>query len=90
VVTICAATRRLPELRLGVSPRGSLALIGASQAFAASRGREFVVADDVKEVAPFVLGHRMLMTAEAELNGHTAESLLKQITTAVPLPEERG
>jgi MoxR-like ATPase len=90
VVTICSATRRLPELRLGVSPRGSLALIGASQAFAASRGREFVVADDIKEVAPYVLGHRMLLTAEAELSGHTSESLLKQITTAVPLPEERG
>jgi MoxR-like ATPase len=90
VVTICAATRRLPELRLGVSPRGSLALIGAAQAFAASRRREFVTADDVKAVAPHVLGHRMLLTAEAELNGHTAESLLKQITASVPLPEDRG
>jgi MoxR-like ATPase len=90
VVTICAATRRLRELRLGVSPRGSLALIGAAQAFAASRGREFVVADDVKEVAPYVLGHRMLLSAEAELSGHTSGSLLKQITTAVPLPEDRG
>ena len=90
VVTICAATRRMPELRLGVSPRGSLALIAASQAFAASRGRGFVVADDIKDVAPYVLGHRMLLTAEAELSGHTSESLLKQITTAVPLPDERG
>ncbi len=74
VVTICAATRRLPELRLGVSPRGSLAVVGAAQAFAASKRREFVTADDVKAVAPYVLGHRMLLTAEAELNGHTAES----------------
>jgi MoxR-like ATPase len=89
VVTICAATRRLPELRLGVSPRGSLALIGAAQALAASRRREFVTADDIKYLAPHVLGHRMLMTAEAELNGHTAESLLKQITASVPLPEDR-
>ncbi len=90
VVTICAATRRLPELRLGVSPRGSLAMVGAAQAFAASKRREFVTADDVKAVAPYVLGHRMLLTAEAELSGHTAESLLKQIMASVPLPEDRG
>ena len=66
-----AATRAAPR----VSPRGSLALIGASQAFAASRRREFVIADDIKEVSRHVLGHRMLLTAEAELNGHTAETL---------------
>ena len=65
-------------------------MIGAAQAFAASRRREFVTADDIKQVAPYVLGHRMLLTAEAELNGHTAESLLKQITASVPLPEDRG
>ena len=90
VVSICAATRKIPELRLGVSPRGSLALIVASQAFAASQGREFVTADDVKTIAPYVLAHRMLLTSEAELGGHTSASLLKQITSAVPLPEDRG
>jgi MoxR-like ATPase len=89
VVTICAATRKIPELRLGVSPRGSLALVVASQAFAASQGREFVTADDVKTIAPYVLGHRMLLTSEAELSGHTGASLLKQITSAVPVPDDR-
>jgi MoxR-like ATPase len=88
-VTIVSATRKLPELRLGVSPRGSLALIGASQAMAASQGREFVTADDLKMVAPYALGHRMLLTAEAELNGKTAESLLKQLTDSIPLPDVR-
>ena len=89
VVAICSATRKIPELRLGVSPRGSLALIGASQAFAAAQNRTFVTADDVRTIAPYVLAHRMLLTSEAELGGHTGSSLLKQITSAVPLPEER-
>ncbi len=89
VVTLCAATRRLPELRLGVSPRGSLSLINAAQAFAASTGREFVTADDIKSVAPYVLGHRMLISSEAELAGHTPESLLAQVTVAVPVPDDR-
>jgi MoxR-like ATPase len=90
IVTICGATRKLSELRLGVSPRGSLALVTASQAHAASHGRSFVTADDVKTVAPFVLGHRMLLSSEAELSGKTAPDLLAQITSAVPLPENRG
>jgi MoxR-like ATPase len=89
VVTIASSTRKLPELRLGVSPRGSLALLTAAQAYAASNGREFVTADDVKAVAPYVLCHRMLLTSEAELSGSTAESLLQQILSAVPLPDAR-
>jgi MoxR-like ATPase len=89
-VAICSSTRKLPELRLGVSPRGSLNLIGASQALAASQGREFVTADDIKKVTPYVLAHRMLLTAEAELSGKTAESLLKQLTDSVPIPDQRG
>jgi MoxR-like ATPase len=90
IVSICSATRKMPELRLGVSPRGSLALVVCSQAFAAARGREFVTADDIKTVAPFVLVHRMLLSSEAELSGHTSASLLKQITDAVPVPDERS
>jgi MoxR-like ATPase len=89
VVSLCAATRKLPDLRLGVSPRGTLALVAAAQAMAASQGREFVTADDLKAVAVPVLAHRMLVTAEAELNGRTAENLIKHLTDSVPLPEER-
>ena len=89
VVTICAATRKIPELRLGVSTRGSLALIVAAQALAASQGREFVTADDIKVIAPYVLAHRMLVTSEAELAGNSGVTLLKQITSAVPVPEVR-
>ena len=90
IVSICAATRKIPELRLGVSPRGTLALVVASQAYAAALGREFVTADDIKSVAPYVLSHRMLLNSEAELGGHTSASLLKQITSAVPVPDDRG
>jgi MoxR-like ATPase len=90
VVTLCAATRRLPELRLGVSPRGSLSLVTAAQAYAASTAREFVTTDDIKTVAPFVLGHRMLVTSESELAGHTPESLLGQVMVAVPVPDDRA
>jgi MoxR-like ATPase len=89
-VSLCSATRRLPELRLGVSPRGSIALITAAQAYAASQSREFVTADDIKALAPHILAHRMLLNAEAELNGKTATSLLKGITDALPLPEQRA
>jgi MoxR-like ATPase len=90
IVSLCNATRRLGELRVGVSPRGSLSLVTVSQAYAAAQRREFVTVDDVKAVASYVLAHRMMLTTEAELAGQTAESLLKQILTAVPVPEARA
>lgn len=88
-VTVAAATRRMTELRLGVSPRGSLALVRASQAWAASKGRTFVTADDMRELAPFVFGHRMLLSPEAELQGLSSAELVRQTLSAVPLPEIR-
>jgi MoxR-like ATPase len=89
MVAVAAATRRLPELRLGVSPRGSLGLALAAQALAAAKARPFVTADDVKTVAPNVLAHRMILRPEAELQGSTAESLLDSILAAVPVPQDR-
>ncbi|MCC6434619.1 MAG: MoxR family ATPase [Acidimicrobiales bacterium] len=89
IVSLCSSTRQMGELRLGVSPRGSLALLTAAQTQAASRGRTFVTADDVKQLLPYVLGHRMLLTAEAELQGHTATTLLNHIAAAIPTPEIR-
>ncbi|ABW13195.1 ATPase associated with various cellular activities AAA_3 [Parafrankia sp. EAN1pec] len=90
IVTITAATRRMPELRLGVSPRGGLALTQAAQAKAAADGRAFVTPDDVKALAPYVLAHRMILRPEAELSGATAESLLGTITASVPVPDQRA
>jgi MoxR-like ATPase len=89
IVTITAATRRMPELRLGVSPRGGLALSVAAQANAVASGRSFVTPDDVKALAPYVLAHRMLLRPEAELSGATAESLLGGIIASVPVPDQR-
>jgi MoxR-like ATPase len=89
IVTIVRATRELPQLRLGVSPRGSLALARASQALAAADGRSFVTADDVKELLPFVLSHRMILAPEAELAGVTTVELLERVTTSIPVPKRR-
>lgn len=89
-VTLTAATRTLPEVRLGASPRGALALVQAAQARAATDGRTFVVPDDVKAMAGAVLAHRMLLRPEAELQGHTSRSVLDALVAAVPLPLQRG
>jgi MoxR-like ATPase len=89
ITTVCAATRTMPELRLGVSPRGSIALAQACQAFAATQGRHFVTPDDVKAIVPYVLPHRMILRPEAQLQGRTAEDLLDQVLTSVPVPQHR-
>ena len=86
VVSVVGATRRLPELRLGASPRAGIALATAAKAHAAGDGRPFVTPDDVKALAPFVLTHRLLLRPEAELNGATAEGLLGGILASVPVP----
>jgi len=90
IVTVTAATRTLPELRLGISPRGTIAVAKAAQAFAAAQGRPFVTADDVKAVAPYVLPHRMILKPEAELQGRTAMEILQQILASVPVPQQRA
>jgi MoxR-like ATPase len=89
IVHVTAATRALTELRLGVSPRGSVALARAARSYAASNGRPFVTADDVKELAPLVLAHRMILTPEGELAGNRPVDLLDHILETVPVPQER-
>jgi MoxR-like ATPase len=89
-VELCAATRSLPGLRLGAGPRASGALVAGAQACAGAEGRAFATADDVKAVAPHVLGHRLLPTAEAELDGADPASLLAELLATVPLPRNRS
>ncbi|HLL64458.1 MAG TPA: MoxR family ATPase [Micromonosporaceae bacterium] len=89
IVTITAATRTAPELRLGASPRASLAVAQAAQAYAAAQGRPFVTADDVKAMVPYVLAHRTILRPEAELQGRTSTELLQGILTSVPVPQQR-
>ncbi|MFD9963678.1 AAA family ATPase [Amycolatopsis sp. NPDC058986] len=86
VAMITRATRTHPDVRLGVSPRGSIALAVAAQAYAVSTGREFVTADDVKAVAVPVLGHRLLLTAEARIGRHRPETIIGEVLAEVPVP----
>ncbi len=79
IVAIVWATRRHPDLALGASPRGSLALHKTSQALAALRGRDHVLPDDIKAMAPLTLPHRLLLTPEAQLKGRTAAAVVAEI-----------
>jgi MoxR-like ATPase len=90
IVAIAKHTRRRADLRLGVSPRGSLALLRAAQAHAAADGRDYVVPDDVKTLAPAVLAHRLLLTAEAEVQGGRVEDVLADVLSKVPVPKGAG
>ena len=89
IVSVARATRELPQLRLGVSPRGAIALTKASKAVAAADGRPFVTADDVRAVVPSVLAHRMIVSPEAELAGINANDLLERVIKSVPVPKRR-
>ena len=80
------ATRTMSELRLGVSPRGSLALLRAARAAAAAAGRPFVIPEDVKQMAPVVLAHRVILQPEAELQGRTGAELIARALQSVPVP----
>jgi len=86
VQKLLTGTRRSPHLHLGVSPRGGIALLRTSQCLAAVRGREFVVPDDVKEMALAVLRHRVILRPEAELEGLTPDRVISQILDGIPVP----
>ena len=88
IVDIVAATRVHPDLVLGASPRGSLALFKSAQALAAIRGRDHVLPDDIKYLAPFTLSHRLLIKPEAELRGRSTASILTEILESTPLEIE--
>jgi MoxR-like ATPase len=83
---LAEATRDHADLRLGISTRGSLALLRVAQAHAAIAGRHFVVPDDVKQTATAVLTHRLVPTARAEIRGATPAAILGEILDRVPVP----
>ncbi len=89
IVNLARETRSIPQLRLGVSPRGSAALARAARAFAAATGRNFVTPEDIKFLAPYVMLHRMILTPEAELQGMSAHSLLERVLRDVTVPTSR-
>lgn len=87
-VQIVRATREEPALELGASPRASLALVRAARARAALEGRDYVLPDDVKAMAPHVLAHRLIVSSQARLRGRTAEDVLRDVIERVPVPIE--
>jgi len=85
VVRLVQATRDHPDLALGASPRGSLALFKTAQALAALRGRDFVLPDDTKELAVPALVHRLIVRPESALRGYTPERILSDLLRTTPL-----
>jgi len=85
IIALVAATREHPDLSLGVSPRGSLALLKGAQALAAIRGRDYVMPEDIKTLVPLTLAHRLILTPEAELRGRTAQLILEGVLEKTPL-----
>ncbi|WP_141332167.1 MoxR family ATPase [Myxococcus sp. AB025B] len=86
VVAVVRDTRATPRVRLGASPRAAQALLAAAKARAALMGNDFVTPDDVKGVAGSVLNHRLLLKAEAEVEGLTSDDVLKQTLERVRVP----
>ena len=85
VSRIVEATRFAPEVRLGASVRGALALIRAARVLAASQGRHYVIPDDVKALADPVLSHRLVLDPEAEFDGVTANNVVGKILIDLPV-----
>lgn len=85
ILRLAHATRVHPSLTLGLSPRGALTLSRASQARAASLGRDYVLPDDVKSVATAVLAHRLIPAPEARLGGFSSERLVEDLLRSVPV-----
>jgi MoxR-like ATPase len=86
IAGIVSETRNNPSLFLGASTRASLALLRSAKATAAIKGRDFVIPEDVKEMAPHVLRHRIMLTPEKEMEGISPDDLIENILKAVEVP----
>lgn len=86
ILDIVAATRALPAVSLGASPRGSLNMLYACQARAALQGRNFVTPDDVKALAPVILAHRIIVRPEQRIRGVTALSCVQKVLEDIKVP----
>lgn len=89
IVDLANRTRKDSYVYLGVSPRGSLALMKASQAYAMLKGRDFVTPDDIQYLAPFVFSHRMILRSEARYDGITPEEIVERILAKTNVPIKR-
>ena len=86
MVSIVARTRQDDRLQLGVSPRGALMLFRASQAAAFLAGRKFVTPDDVQKMAPYVLGHRVILTSKSKYGGTVKGKVIEEVLESVKVP----
>ena len=89
IVDLARQTRTNPYVYLGASPRGSIALMKASQAYAMLKGREYVTPDDVQYLVKFVFGHRIMLRSEARYDGVTTEEIIDRILTKTRVPVQR-
>jgi len=88
IVGVARATRDDPAVELGASPRATLALYRTAQALAAIRGRDYVIPDDVKYLAPYVLTHRLILSTQTRLRGRSGEEIVRDVVERVPVPVE--
>jgi MoxR-like ATPase len=84
---LTAATRQHPQVQVGISPRGSLALYQLARAHAMVRGRDFVLPDDVKAMASAALAHRLLLKPELWIRGVQAEQIVRDLLEQTPVPK---
>jgi MoxR-like ATPase len=89
IVALSDASRRHPDVYLGASPRASIMLLRASRAVAASEGRDYVIPDDVKALVVPVLAHRLIVSADASMNGRTTQTVLADLVSEIPVPVRR-
>ncbi|HWK22781.1 MAG TPA: MoxR family ATPase [Ureibacillus sp.] len=89
IVQLARATRSMSEVYLGVSPRASIALMKAAQAYALMQDRDYVIPDDVQYLTPFVFGHRIILKPEARYEGVTTEAIINRIINKSVIPIKR-
>lgn len=89
IVELATRTRTHNSVYLGASPRGSIALMKAAQAYAFLNGRDYVLPDDVQYLAPCVFAHRLILKSEAKYEGVSAEQIVKEIMINIPVPVKR-
>jgi MoxR-like ATPase len=89
LLSLISATRNDPRLRVGISPRGSLALYRSAQAYAGLQNRNYVTPEDVKEIAASVFSQRLLLSSESVVRGIQPQRIIQSILDATPIPEYR-
>ncbi|MCY9136230.1 MoxR family ATPase [Bacillus atrophaeus] len=90
IVDLTHKTRQHPSVYLGVSPRGSIALMKAAQAYALMHNRDYVIPDDIQYLAPYSLPHRMILHSEAKFEGMQSEAVIREIISNAKVPVQRS